>query len=466
MAKHKFFTKKKIIITVVVLSAAALLARSLLKGEPPAPLVSVKEASAADLRSVLSTTGTMTAGQTDTYIAPMGNVKVDKVHAKLGDFVKEGTLLVSFDSTEVERIYRQAALAYDVSYYNYLETIANYEDVTEDYNEAKVDIKKLYSDIEDYDDEIARMRVELNKTNLELQTLNQQLMEADPDDKPAIQNQIDAMTEKLKQQNQTLMELTSSLSTKEARLEQKKSTRDSYQKQQLSDNRQKQLDAQLKLDEIALDVARQNYRAATAGITAKADGVVTQLTAVENTYVTQGQQLLVLSGKDPVSVSVSLSRYDLERVELGQKATIKYLGRQYDAVVEKISDYAAPSTSGSPSVYAELLLQNPDDHIKLGLEANVSIITAEKSGVLTIPVETVSTDKEGRFCYVAEEGIVVKKYITTGASSDTLIEVLTGLEKGALVLYNPPEHIKPGMAVTTTFEDISTLGGNYLMMGV
>ncbi len=468
MVKRKFFTKKKIIAGVVLLVAAALVVPSLLRsGNKTPPLVSVKEAAPAEIRSVLSTTGTIASGQTDTYIAPMGSVKVDKVNVKVGDYVTAGTPLISFDSAEVERNYRQAALRYDISYYTYLETVESYEDVTEDLNEAKMDVKKLYSDIEDYDDEIARVQVEVNKNTAKLKELHEQLKNTtDEDEKLALSGEIDLLNQTLERQNQNLMELMNSLSSKEARLEQKKSARDSYKKQQITDNRQKQLDAQLKLDELALDIARQNYKAATAGIAAKADGVITQLTAVENTYVSEGQQLAVLSSKNPVSALVALSRYDLERIELGQKATVKLLNKEYAAVVEKISEYAEPSSTGTSSVHAELLLTNPDEHIRLGLEANVSIITAEKKGVLSIPVETVSTDKEGRFCYIAEDGIVVKRYITTGVSSDLLIEVVSGLKQGDLVLYNPPEHIVPGMEVTTTFEDISTLGGGYLMMGV
>lgn len=471
MAKGKFFTKKKVIVAIVILAAGALIVPSFLQGgKKTPPLVSVKEASTGDIRSVLSTTGTISARESDTYIAPMSGIKVAQVNVKEGDFVKAGTLLVAFDSTEVERQYRQASLKYDISYYNYLDTIESYEDVQDDLNETKMDIKKLYSDIEDYDDEIAKMQVEVNSATTELNRLHAELQKARDDgrtdDIQFLTSQIAVQTQTLERKNKLLMELMSSLSAKENRLEQKKNTRETYQKQLITDNKQKQLDAQLKLDEIALDIARQNYKAATAGIVAQTDGVVTSLSATENTYVTEGQQLVVISSKDPAVVSVALSRYDLERVALGQQATIKFLNKEYQAVVDKISDFAVASASGTPSVHAELLLQNPDENIKLGLEANVEIITAEKSGVLTIPVETVNTDREGRYVLIAKDGIVVKQYITTGVSSDLLVEVLSGLSQGDLVLYNPPENITPGMEVTTTFEDLSTLGGSYIMMGV
>ena len=468
MAKGKFFTKKKVIVAIVVLAAGALIVPSLLQGgKKTPPLVSVKEASMADIRSVLSTTGTIKARESDTYTAPMSGVKISQVNVKEGDFVKAGTLLIAFDSTEVERQYRQAALKYDVSYYNYLATIDSYDDVQDDLNETKMDIKKLYSDIEDYDDEIASVQAEVNRLTSELKTLYQALEAARGTPlESELKDKIDLQSKLLDQKNQLLMDLMNSRTAKETRLEQKKSSRESYEKQLITDNKQKQLDAQLKLDEITLDIARQNYKAATAGIVAQTDGVVTSLKATENTYVTEGQELVVISSKNPAVVSVALSRYDLERVALGQQATVKFLNKEYQALVDKISDFAVASSSGTPSVHAELLLKDPDENIKIGLEANVEILTAEKSGVLTIPVETVSTDKEGRYVLIAKDGIVVKQYITTGVSSDLLVEVLSGLSQGDLVLYNPPEYITPGMEVTTTFEDLSTLGGSYIMMGV
>ena len=48
--------------------------------------------------------------------------------------------------------------------------------------------------------------------------------------------------------------------------------------------------------------------------------------------------------------------------------------------------------------------------------------------------EVVNIGKEGSFCYVLENGVITKKDITTGISSDEYVEVLDGIKEGDEVI--------------------------------
>ncbi len=46
---------------------------------------------------------------------------------------------------------------------------------------------------------------------------------------------------------------------------------------------------------------------------------------------------------------------------------------------------------------------------------------------MQVPVEAVNVDSQGEFCYLIENGILAKKYVTTGISSEAYIQILDGL---------------------------------------
>ncbi|MCR5830103.1 MAG: efflux RND transporter periplasmic adaptor subunit [Lachnospiraceae bacterium] len=71
------------------------------------------------------------------------------------------------------------------------------------------------------------------------------------------------------------------------------------------------------------------------------------------------------------------------------------------------------------------------DEIKLGDYAAVVIVADRKENVLTIPVNSVFTDKGGRFVYVIDEdGGKERREVVTGLSDGARIEVTEGVREG------------------------------------
>lgn len=95
----------------------------------------------------------------------------------------------------------------------------------------------------------------------------------------------------------------------------------------------------------------------------------------------------------------------------------------------------------------EIKIVNPDSDVILGVEAKVVISTAKESDAVLIPVTAVNVDMEGEFVYVVEESILVKKKITTGISSDTMVQVTEGLKEGDQVVTNVSANLMEGMTV-------------------
>ncbi|MDE6185749.1 MAG: hypothetical protein K2G39_10035 [Lachnospiraceae bacterium] len=75
------------------------------------------------------------------------------------------------------------------------------------------------------------------------------------------------------------------------------------------------------------------------------------------------------------------------------------------------------------------------------------ISTAQEKDAVLIPVTAVNVDMEGEFVYVVEENILVKKRITTGISSDTMVQVTEGLSDGEQVVTDVTANLMEGMVV-------------------
>ena len=79
-------------------------------------------------------------------------------------------------------------------------------------------------------------------------------------------------------------------------------------------------------------------------------------------------------------------------------------------------------------------IKNPDDDIFLGVDAKVTIHAEEADDVVVLPSEVVNIGKDGSFCYVIENGVITRRDITTGISSDDYVEVTAGIKEGDEVI--------------------------------
>ena len=92
-------------------------------------------------------------------------------------------------------------------------------------------------------------------------------------------------------------------------------------------------------------------------------------------------------------MGIEVTKYDLPKIEIGQKVDVTIAGKEYEGEVSKINKVAAANSQGTPVVGAEVHIKNPDEDIFLGVEAKLVIHTASAENVLTVPVEIVNADK-------------------------------------------------------------------------
>ncbi|TGY95653.1 efflux RND transporter periplasmic adaptor subunit [Petralouisia muris] len=197
------------------------------------------------------------------------------------------------------------------------------------------------------------------------------------------------------------------------------------------------------------------------GISAEFNGVISDKQVVEGATVSQGMQLFTLQSIDNVNVEITLSKNVYDKVKEGQKAEITFAGNTYEGTVSRISRIAENGMAGTnqaavaaAGIQATVHLDHPDDNIFLGVDAKVKILAAEAKDVVILPIEAVNIGKDGTFCWINEDGILAKRAITTGVTSDECAEITEGIEEGEQVIADPGNHEEGDMITVTEQEQL------------
>ena len=187
-------------------------------------------------------------------------------------------------------------------------------------------------------------------------------------------------------------------------------------------------------DSTSLTKVEELVKEGKKGITAEFNGIISKADIKQGAAVTQGMELFTIENTDKASVDVTLSKYDYNTVKEGQSVEITLGDNTYQGTVTKMSHIAVQNEKGTPIISATVSIDDPDEDIFLGVDAKVKIYAASAKNVVTLPVEVVNIGKEGSFCYVIEDGLVTKRNITTGISSEDYVEITDGIKEGEEVI--------------------------------
>ena len=468
--KKKKGKKIFLFIIVLVLIVAGFWACSKASGEQVMNMVEVVLPETGSVEDIVSVSGTVESEEVKTYFAPVTG-ELAKVSVEAGDVVKAGDMLITYNMEEMEEILEQARLQYTSGNNSYNESLEDSTDAQQKLKEAnkkltvlekqikdqKAYVKAMYEQLSTVQteraDAFAKKDLELQKTLIALQ--KEPLENADAIEQLQLAMQSNQYAAQKVNNTEDLIEYQKSIEAEEeklaeyerqkAEMEAQKQTAElgimtEYQKENLSVSEQ--------LNLMVYENAQEDFSLAEQGIVADFDGIVTEVLAIDGMPVAESTQLLTVANSQEVKVSFSVSKYELEKLAVGQTADIDISGNTYTGTITKINRMATVnSMSGSAQVGAEIHIDNPDANIYLGLDAKVKIHANKAEDVLLIPVMALNADKVSDFVYVEEDGIVVRKDIITGISTAEYIEVKEGLSAEDKVIVSSLTALEEGMAV-------------------
>lgn len=428
--------RKKRIIGGVIAAALVLFIVSRVLTPAALPMVMVRSAEKGTVKQTIDTSGTVKTEQQKTYFSPLA-AKVEVCKVQEGDAVEAGQVLLTYDAQDLENRKKEAALQNDEAYYGYQNTMDKNSKDTSEYSRSSHDVEILEQQVENAKAEVRALKQYLTDMGCFLR-------EAQNDNHENLaeeyQAKIDQATNQLAVKEEELAEFQSDLS-------EQKGIKNSTESTMMTADAKKQAEASKELQALKSAEVTDAVAQVSDGIKADFAGIVTGVKPVDGSNVENGGELFTVSSIEKVCVDVSFSKSDLEKIEEGQKAVATIAGKQYEGTVTRISRAAAKNEKGASIIQGEIHIDNPDTDLYLGVDARVMVEGNKAENVVMIPVEAINIGKDGSFVYVVTDGMVQKRMVTAGISSDEYTEIKKGLEIGEQVIISVDAGIEEGMAV-------------------
>lgn len=502
MATVKKDKKKKIIIAVCVVLVVAILSTviGVAAKANKKTAVSLNTIGTGEINETVSSTGLVSSGSSKEYkVNAVATVK--EVFVKVGDEVKEGDLLATFDTSALDSQVADLNSTYNQARDSYKQSVADQKAAKEELADLQKDIEALEKEVESLGGSLEDLSATIPSSGSDdtsewpsftlpsitipstTQPTTQPSTKDDTSasDTTASNANVTAQNVKenttapstsinLSQIGQSIMGSSSGqLATAELRLaalyaqEEVLNVQASddtvYAKKQVMDSAKS-----------ALDTVKEAQAELDAGWTAAFDGTITacDITPGEQTNLLASG--ITLENFSSMVVTLSLGEYDIHKVKVGMPATITTAYGKYTGQVLSKAPVATGGSSGSlldsvgsmagisglssltesgAGVEVQISVDNPDENIIVGFDADVEINVGDYTNIVTVPIESIVLEKTGTYVYLynEEEGTVTKTLIETGAVSDSAYEVTSGLKVGDKIVATPSSDYE-----TDTFE--------------
>lgn len=457
-------TKSKIAIIaliVVILALVVYVLYSQFKPEKPAAYEMATVAKGSITNS-LEVSGTVKSGYSHNYINIEG-VIAETVKVSVGDEVKKGDLIATFNVSGASQYLADAKKDYDSALkdYNDALTAANNSSSNKAKNEKAIKDKKA---------EIAAKEKEIAALEKQLEQAGSAVTEA-----PIPQEQIDAIAASMRENGASDEEINAFISAASSVKVPSSDNNSLYQALIQKNLELSQLNAQLTslqadgalninidgdnfidtLKNIA-DSKKNTYESIKSvydelknGWYADKDGIITKVNikpgerfvpVAENTDAyglsslfgnTQYSGILssiigssendklgtgvTLDSYDDLIVSVSVGKGDLIKISTGMKASVTSLNKSYEGEIVYVAASASEQngldlssitgsllggSGSSGGALVEVKIKNPDRNVVIGFDADVRIALEEVDDVLKVPVEAVLYDSGSYYVYV------------------------------------------------------------------
>jgi HlyD family secretion protein len=164
-------------------------------------------------------------------------------------------------------------------------------------------------------------------------------------------------------------------------------------------------------------------------------GIITAINVtVGSSSITNNETVAMkLLNRNPLHIDFKLSENDVVKVQQDQNVelTIDSLPDWKQAGTVKYISPSSETTNGVVTYAVRVNLDDKDQRVKVGMTANVKIITAQKENVLLVPTSALLPKGSGHVVEViGSDGKTKQVDVVTGISDGSQTEIVSGLTEG------------------------------------
>lgn len=172
-------------------------------------------------------------------------------------------------------------------------------------------------------------------------------------------------------------------------------------------------------------------------------GVVSNLAVADgnkvsvNTPLSPSSPVLFIKGSGPTEILIAIGENDINKIKVGQKADVRLdaiENKIYKGVVERF-DENATFIQSVPKYNLYISVLDSDENIKLGMTADVDIVTSELSNILTVPNAAIKPYLKGRAVRILDKNNKVQYLpIKIGVKGKEFTQIIEGLNEGQQII--------------------------------
>ncbi|WP_069649912.1 efflux RND transporter periplasmic adaptor subunit [Caloranaerobacter ferrireducens] len=183
------------------------------------------------------------------------------------------------------------------------------------------------------------------------------------------------------------------------------------------------------------------------------DGMILDLNIKEGDYLQIGTPVLEIGDNEDIYLQADVLVDEIDKINkdtqvivYSDELNINGSGKVkkiYPKAFSKISDLGIEQKRVKVDI--DLLTKIPT--LKVGYEVDVKFVADKRQNVIVVP-ESAVFDFEGEdYVYVVEEDTAKLRKVNLGLKNDDVVEVISGLKEGDLVILSPDKEIKEGTKI-------------------
>jgi multidrug efflux system membrane fusion protein len=203
--------------------------------------------------------------------------------------------------------------------------------------------------------------------------------------------------------------------------------------------------AEVAAQEAALELAERNAR--DAAVRAPFRGTIQTRNVQTGQYVQPGTLLSTLVRREPLLLRFQVPEGDAARIAPGMTARFRVRNVEGERTA-KLTHVAETADLASRMVAVTAEVVAPDDQLRPGAFAEVTVPIGSAKNAAVIPQTAVRPSERGFLAYVVENGVAHERVLTLGLrTADGLVEVRSGVAPAESLVVRGAEALSEGARV-------------------
>ncbi len=160
-----------------------------------------------------------------------------------------------------------------------------------------------------------------------------------------------------------------------------------------------------------------------------------------------GGPVMRLVDIDPIRVNAIVGELDIDRVGQGDRGVVSFDGLGGQDFVGTVTDIAPQAVPGSRNFVVRVDVENPGGLIRPGMFARVELILASHTDTVIVVRDALLERDHAREVFVVSDGTIEIREVEVGAIRGNLVEILSGIRDGDMVVVSGQDALADGQRV-------------------